>query len=76
MDRNLLLAIALSLVVLSTWSMWQESQFPDTTPRGVDEGTHQEPAALEDNQLDYLELPPGEPVAPPIPSTLPERRSR
>ena len=70
MDRNLLLAIALSLVVLSTWSMWQESQLPDTPPRGVGEDTFQEPAALEAKQLDYLELPPAEPVAPPISSAL------
>jgi YidC/Oxa1 family membrane protein insertase len=67
-DRNLLLAIALSLVVLSTWSMWQERQLKEAPPRGISEAVQREPAADEAKQPDYLELPPAEPVGPPVPS--------
>ncbi len=72
MDKNLLLAIALSLVVLSTWSMWQERQLENGPPRGTVEGTYQEPAAPEPKQPDYLELPRAEPTAPLVPSGRPD----
>jgi YidC/Oxa1 family membrane protein insertase len=71
-DKNLLLAIALSLVVLSTWSMWQERQLENGPPRGTVEGTYQEPAAPEPKQPDYLELPRAEPTAPLVPSGRPD----
>ena len=43
MDRNLLLAFALSFLVLTTWSMWQEAQVEiGTGPRGEAEGLESE----------------------------------
>ena len=45
MDRNLLLAFALSFLVLSTWSMWQEPGKPSQPPGGVGVAEIAQPAA-------------------------------
>ena len=68
MDRNLLLAFALSFVVLSTWSMWQRSPVPPTAHtagEAVEDWVEPETAPSARQPERFRDLPSIDPVAPP-----------
>jgi YidC/Oxa1 family membrane protein insertase len=67
-DRNLLLAFALSFLVLSTWSMWQRSTQPPTPPtaeQGAEGQVEPEVTRSAAEPPRYRDLPSADPVAPP-----------
>jgi YidC/Oxa1 family membrane protein insertase len=71
LDRNLLLAFALSFLVLSTWSMWQEHIKPPPSPEGTELAADLEPAEVkEENPPEassdrYAQLPEATPAEEP-----------
>ncbi len=68
MDRNLLLAFALSFLVLSTWSMWQRgarTPTPQTVADAVERPIDAETPQRVGERERYPDLPSTEPVAPP-----------
>jgi YidC/Oxa1 family membrane protein insertase len=66
-DKNLLLAFALSFLVLSTWSMWQRSTRPPSAPTAQEmlEGQVEREAPQSAGEPErYRDLPSVDPVAP------------